>query len=199
MKIHSGSCPQKIMEVSIKCYLFILSIAFSPAYAAIQEIRDWLDSSGHESEIVLVLVNDVKQDYDWGHKDLIWDPITSIFGSLLLTQTDKQKYFPWMDSGSWWVGWFCCCFLWGEVGRGGGAFKGKTYNILTLHSFFALIIDFMRCLFPFQNHIYLVLQCYVWSIMKRLSKSHSFGHSVLKLWKVCSIEVYNYGLIKDKS
>lgn len=68
---------------------------------AVQEIRDWLDMPGHKSELVMIMLNDVKYDFDWGHKTLIWNPLKTIFGDLLFTQSEMKQHFP--SPGSWYV------------------------------------------------------------------------------------------------
>ena len=54
---------------------------------------------GHENEFVMVLVNDEGHDADWGHLDLIQNPIAEILGDLLFTPKDKEHYF----NNSWLV------------------------------------------------------------------------------------------------
>ena len=49
---------------------------------------------GHKEQLVMVLINDEGKDKDWGHLDLIWNPVQDILGGILFTPLDKQKYFP---------------------------------------------------------------------------------------------------------
>ncbi len=61
---------------------------------AIQEIYDWMSSSGNENEFVIVYINDQTSDSDWGHIDLIQNPVINITKDLLFTPTMKNSLFP---------------------------------------------------------------------------------------------------------
>ena len=62
--------------------------------AGVKEIRDWLTAPGHESEVLIINVNDFSKDHDWGHIPLIQDPIKDLFGEMIFSPNDKQKYYP---------------------------------------------------------------------------------------------------------
>ncbi len=61
---------------------------------ALQEIQDWLSLPGHESEQVIIMVNDLRSDFNEEHKFLIWDSVSTIVGNIALTQTERNKHFP---------------------------------------------------------------------------------------------------------
>ena len=47
----------------------------------------------------MIHINDERYSADWGHIDLIQDPIEQIFGSRLFTPLDKEILFPnrWLE------------------------------------------------------------------------------------------------------
>lgn len=69
----------------------IIIISHGPG---LQEIQDWLTVQENTQEFVMVHINDESHSADWGHVQLIQDPVTEIFSDLLFTPEDKQTLFP---------------------------------------------------------------------------------------------------------
>lgn len=63
------------------------------------EIHDWLVADVHKEDVILLHINDEGQRMDWGHIDLVQQPVQTIFGGVIFTPLDKGKYFP----GRWYV------------------------------------------------------------------------------------------------
>ena len=60
----------------------------------LQEIYDWAVAPGNQGEMVVVHINDESHSADWGHIDLIQDPVAQTFRDLLFTPEDKKSLFP---------------------------------------------------------------------------------------------------------
>ena len=62
--------------------------------AGLTEIHDWLAADAHKEDFILLHINDEGQRLDWGHVELVQQPVKSIFGDIIFTPLDKEKDFP---------------------------------------------------------------------------------------------------------
>lgn len=62
--------------------------------AGLMEIHDWLVADSHKEDFVLLHINDEGQRMDWGHIDLVQQPVQAIFGDIIFTPLDKEKDYP---------------------------------------------------------------------------------------------------------
>ena len=58
------------------------------------EINDWLADAAHKEEFLLLHINDEGVKLDWGHIELVQQPVQAIFGKVIFTPLEKEKNFP---------------------------------------------------------------------------------------------------------
>ena len=62
--------------------------------SGVAEICDWMQAPGNEKEIVMVNINDEGPSAEWGHRDLMQEPVAQLCPDLVFTPVNKTAMFP---------------------------------------------------------------------------------------------------------